>query len=235
MTDPSNRTADVARIGGVRPEFMDAVDRAMRAAGASDEACARVAGPLAVACKRFGITTVLRLAHFAAQLGHESGGFARLEENLNYTPDRLRAVWPARFGTNADAAPYAGNPEALANLVYAGVNGNVGIASGDGWRYRGRGLIQLTGRSNYRAAGRALEQPLEAEPDRAAEPWTAALVAGWYWQTRGLNLEADKGLAGVGEVTRLINGRARHGLADRTARLERAIEALAPFPDQLEA
>ncbi len=237
MAEPiSLRAAAVAReVGKVRPEFVDAMDRAMAATGANDVEAARLLGPLSIAAKRFDITTPQRLAHFISQLSHESGGFGRLEENLNYSADRLRAVFPNRFGTNGTADLYAGKPEDLANLLYSGLNGNAGVASGDGWKYRGRGLIQLTGRANYRSAGRGIEQPLEDEPDRAAQPWTAALVAGWYWKQRGLNLDADKGPAGVDAVTLAINGKFMKGKEDRRKLYERAIAALATFPDTLEA
>ncbi|MBI1243756.1 MAG: glycoside hydrolase family 19 protein [Alphaproteobacteria bacterium] len=234
MANGIGRAAEVARIGGVRPEFVDAVDRALAATGGDPAERARFVGPLAVAAKRFAVVTRLRLAHFVAQLSHESGGFGRLEENLNYSAGRLCAVFPNRFGTPAMAERYAGRPEDLANLVYSGVNGNAGIASGDGWKYRGRGLIQLTGRVNYRAAGRALEQPLEDEPDRVTEPWTASLVAGWYWQVRGINLDADRGAGGVEAVTRAINGKYLKGLDERAVLFNKAISALAPFPDTLE-
>jgi putative chitinase len=235
MTGSIGRAADVARIGGVRPEFVDAVDRALKATGADDAEIARFAGPMAVAAKRFGIVTRLRLAHFVSQLAHESDGFGRLEENLRYSAARLCAVFPNRFGTLATAERYAGKPEDLANLIYANVNGNGGIATGDGWRFRGRGLNQLTGRWNYRAAARGTEQPLEDEPDRVAEPWTASLVAGWYWNDRKINAAADMGRDGIGAVTRAINGKYAKGIDDRTARYDRAIAALADFPDALES
>jgi putative chitinase len=235
MTGSIGRAADVARIGGVRPEFVAAVESAMESTGGDMAERARFVGPMAVAAKRFGIVTRLRLAHFVAQLSHESGGFGRLEENLNYTPGRLCAVFPNRFGTAAMAERYAGRPEDLANLIYAGVNGNAGIPSGDGWRFRGRGLIQLTGRANYRAAGRGVEQPLEDEPDRVAQPWTAALVAGWYWRQRNLNLDADRGAAGVEAITRAINGKYLKGREERAALYDKAIAALVAFPDTLEA
>jgi putative chitinase len=233
MDERQTRAASAGAIGGVLPETVAAVTDAIAAAGAATPALNLFAGPLAVACKRFDILTRLRLAHFAAQLGHESGGFRRVEENLNYSVERLRQVWPDRFGTNATAEPYARNPEGLANLVYAGRIGNGPPASGDGWRYRGRGLIQLTGRANYRAAGAALGIPLEANPDDALKPWNAALIAGWFWGRALCNAHADKGEAGLAAITKAING-GRNGLEDRAARYERALAALASHPETLE-
>ncbi|MCZ8310959.1 MAG: glycoside hydrolase family 19 protein [Magnetospirillum sp.] len=234
MDERQARAADVARIGGVLPETVAAVTDAIAAAGGNALACTTFAGPLAVACKRFDILTRLRLAHFVAQLGHESGGFSRVEENLNYTAVRIREVWGERFATNAMAEPYARNPIALANLVYASRNGNGPVASGDGWTYRGRGLIQLTGRRNYRAAGAALGIPLEADPEQARSPWNAGLIAGWFWQQAKCNAHADKGEAGLAAVTRAING-GQTGLQDRANRYERALAALAAHPETLEA
>jgi putative chitinase len=234
MDERQTRAASAAAVGGVLPETVAAVEDAIAAAGANTLARATFAGPLAVACKRFDILTRPRLAHFAAQLGHESQGFSRVEENLNYTAPRLREVFGERFATNALAEPYARNPEALANLVYAARMGNGSVASGDGWTYRGRGLIQLTGRSNYRAAGTALGIGLESDPDQARTPWNAALIAGWFWSMRKVNADADQGAAGLAGVTKKING-GLHGIEDRRQRFERALAALAAYPERLEA
>jgi putative chitinase len=228
------RAADAAAVGGVLPETVAAVTDAIVAAGAAPPAANLFAGPLAVACKRFDILTRLRLAHFAAQLGHESQGFKRVEENLNYTAPRLREVFGDRFATNGMAEPYARNPEALANLVYGGRMGNGPLASGDGWTFRGRGLIQLTGRANYRAAAAALGIPLESDPDQARSPWNAAMIAGWFWSMRKCSADADLGEAGLAAVTKKING-GRHGLEDRADRYERALAALASHPERLES
>ncbi len=240
MDDRKTRAADAAAVGGVLSETLAAISDAIAAAGGNALACSTFTGPLGVACKRFDILTRLRLAHFVAQLGHESGGFVRLEENLNYSVERLRQVFKDRFGTNATAEPYARNPAALANLVYAGVSGNGPPASGDGWRYRGRGLIQLTGLNNYRAAGVGLGLPLLAEPDEARKPWNAALVAGWYWSSRNLNQHADAD--DLESISDLINrGRVTPakgdaiGFEDRARRYERALAALAAHPETLEA
>ena len=232
MDEGKTRAATAAAVGGVLPETVAAVTDAIAAAGAATPALNLFAGPLAVACKRFDILTRLRLAHFAAQLGHESQGFARVEENLNYTAPRLREVFGERFATNAMAEPYARNPMALANLVYSGRNGNGPIASGDGWTYRGRGLIQLTGRANYRAAGAALDIKLESDPDQARSPWNAALIAGWFWSMRKINALADAD--DLVAVTKKING-GSHGLDDRRQRYARALAALAAHPERLES
>jgi len=234
MDERQARAADAAAVGGVLPETVTAVSDALSAAGGNALACTTFAGPLAVTCKRFDILTRLRLAHFVAQLGHESQNFSRVEENLNYTAPRLREVFGERFATNAMAEPYVRNPIALANLVYSGRNGNGPIASGDGWTYRGRGLIQLTGRANYRAAGAALGIPLEADPDQARSPWNACLIAGWFWSMRKCNADADLGEAGLAAVTKKING-GRHGIEDRADRYERALAALGAHPERLEA
>jgi putative chitinase len=183
-------------------------------------------GPL----ERFGITTADRLAAFLAQVAHESAGFTRLEENLNYSAKRLTAVWPRRFPTLESAHPYEHQPERLANLVYARRLGNGDADSGDGWRYRGRGLIQLTGRGNYRLCGQALALPLEAEPDQLLQPQIAALAAAQFWHSRGLNELADdrSGDDDDEDFTRisiLING-GREGLESRRSYWAKAKSAL---------
>lgn len=160
-------------------------------------------------------------AHLLAQLAHESAGFARLEENLNYSARRIGQVWP-RLAGRAEALAY--KPVLLANAAYAGRNGNGDEASGDGWRYRGRGLIQITGKSNYRLSGEALKLPLLAEPDIAAEPKTAVLVALEYWRRSGCGAAARDG--NIERVTLLINGRAMAGLDDRRRLTARAKELL---------
>ena len=165
---------------------------------------------LAAAAERWGITTINRLAAWLPQLAHESGGFTRLEENLNYSAERIAAVWPSRFPTIQHAAPYARDPVKLARRVYGGRLGNDSLS--DGYVYRGRGLIQLTGRENYRAAPKAGSVALEDVPELAKEPAVAAMIAGWYWQSRGCNELADAG--DFRAITRKING-GLTGLADR--------------------
>lgn len=221
--------------GAPRAEFVHPLGLALTAAGATDPVRhATWLGPLAVAAQRFEIVRRERVAHWLAQLAHESAGLTRLEENLRYTTaGRICAVWPSRFATEADARPFVENPAGLANVVYAARNGNGGVASGDGWAFRGRGPMQLTGRANYRAAGAALGIPLESEPDRAAEPWTGALIAGWFWWDNSLNRLADNGPDALKDITRRVNG-GLHGLDDRRRRYDAARAALAPFPEMLE-
>lgn len=160
-----------------------------------------------------------RLAMWTAMLCHESGQFRHLEENLSYSAERLREIWPHRFPTAASAERYARDPEGLANAVYAGRLGNRGEASGDGWRFRGRGPLQLTGRANYEAASHGVAMDLVADPNLVAQPDVGAAVAAWYWQSKGCNALADREM--WGEAIRAVNG-ALIGLEDRTVFLQRA-------------
>jgi putative chitinase len=163
--------------------------------------------PLAAACQRFDITTQPRLAAFLAQCNVESGAFVHAEENLYYSsPERVRQIFPSAVPSLGDAARLVRNPQALANVVYAGRNGNGAASSGDGWRYRGRGLIQLTGRDNYADAAESLHQPYLDNPDLVASPEHAAMTAAWYWHVHKLNVLADAGL--VDAITKAVNGRA---------------------------
>ncbi|MGC4075460.1 MAG: DUF2514 family protein [Rubrivivax sp.] len=149
--------------------------------------------PLLQTCDMFGITTPMRQAAFLAQLSHESGGFQHTEESLWYrTPERIVAMFSG-VKTVGEAQRYVGKPRELANLVYAGRMGNGDVASGDGWRFRGRGLIQLTGRNNYTAAALKLAEPYVDQPDLVALPADACLTAGWFWDRSGLNKPADQG------------------------------------------
>ncbi len=172
-------------------------------------------GPIQAAIDEFGITKV---AEFLAQTAHESMGFTVLEEGLNYTAERLMAVWPRRFPDMTSALPYARNPEALANKVYGGRNGNT--EPGDGYKYRGRGLIQTTGRANYAKVEEATGLPVVEFPDLLLEPVNAARSAGAYWRDNGLDAVDD-----FETLTRRING-GTHGLADRYALLWKARNAL---------
>ncbi len=149
-------------------------------------------------------------------------------ENLNYSPRGLAATWPSRYRgadgqPNALAQRLARNPQAIANNAYASRNGNGDEPSGDGWRFRGRGLLQITGRSNYRAAGAGLGQPLECEPEVLEQPEWAAISAAWWWASHGLNELADCGEFAA--ITRRING-GTCGLDDREALYARALEVL---------
>lgn len=162
------------------------------------------AAALAAAMNEREINTSLRAAAFLAQVAHESAGLTRFTENLNYSVDALMRTWPSRFPSIAAAAPYARDPERLANHVYANRLGNGNEASGDGWRYIGRGAIQITGRENYRKAGAAIGYPLERYPTDAVLPEYGAKAAAWYWQSHGLNALADAGR--FDDITARING-----------------------------
>jgi putative chitinase len=186
--------------------------------------------PLNEAMERFNVSTPDRVAAFLAQIAHESDECRRLVENLRYSAARLCEVWPKRFPTLHSAEPYANNPEKLANYVYANRLGNGDTASGDGWRFRGRGLVQLTGRSNYRATGHALGLLLEQLPELLEEPVPSSLAAAQFWDSRGCNALADSAPgdnddADFVRITVLING-GRNGLASRRAYWKRAQEVL---------
>lgn len=157
---------------------------------------------------------------FLGQVLHESSGLSRLSENLNYSAERLCAVWPKRFSTLADAQPYARNPEALANKVYGGRMGNT--QAGDGWLYRGRGPIQLTGRDNYAAVGALLGMDLINEPELMEQPEIALRATVAWWEDR----IPDSFLGDVEKVTKRVNG-GLIGLADREHLTELAGTALA--------
>jgi len=164
-----------------------------------------------------GIRGERRVAAFLATIAHESNGGRRLEEDLYYSADRIRAVWPARFADRAAAARVAGDPYALAEAVYGGRLGN--DEPGAGWLYRGRGLIQITGAANYGAAADALSLPLLSDPGLAARPAEAARIAAWWWAAHGCNELADTGDAT--RWRRRVNG-GLVGLAD----VQRVYEAL---------
>ena len=172
---------------------------------------------------QFGILTPNQQAAFIGQCGHECGHFRILEENLNYRAATLMKLWPKRFPTLEIANQYAGNPKKIANMVYANRMGNRDEASGDGYRFRGRGCIQLTGHSNYFHAGKALGVDFVMEPDLVATPKYAAMTAGWYWSTHGCN-ELAEAANWVG-LTKKING-GTIGLDDRILHTKQALEAL---------
>lgn len=181
--------------------------------------------PLRRAFQRFDIDTPARMAGFIAQASHESAAFTRLEENLRYSrPERIMAVFPSTVRSIADAVPLINNPQALAAKVYAGRLGNGDEASQDGWKYRGRGLFQLTGRTNYMAAGDALGADLKGHPERVAEPEGAAMTAAWFWATAGCNDLADT--SQIDAITRKINGRAMLGAAERRSHFDHALRVL---------
>ena len=179
--------------------------------------------PLNETFERFSILTPRQQAAFLGQCGHECGNFRVLEENLNYRAETLMKIWPRRFPTLEIANQYAKNPKKIANKVYADRMGNRDEASGDGYRFRGRGCIQLTGSANYFHAGKALGVDFIMEPDLVATPQYAALTAGFFWNTQKLNAIAESGnnLA----LTKKING-GTIGLNDRILHTNQALALL---------
>ena len=163
---------------------------------------------------KFGINTSLRLAHFLAQAGHESGGFRLTQENLNYGAKGLVGLF-GKYFTAASAKDYERKPEKIANIIYANRMGNGNTASGDGWRFRGRGYIQLTGRDNYTAFGKSIGIDIPANPDVVATTYALSSAA-WFWSKNGLNAIADTGLSTevITKITKRVNG-GTIGLADR--------------------
>jgi putative chitinase len=174
---------------------------------------------LDAAMQRFDIANPARRAAFLAQLAHESGEFRRWTENLSYRWQRLREVFPKYFRTDAEAQTFDRQPERIANRVYGGRLGNGNEASGDGWRYRGRGPIQLTGKDNYRTCGEGIGVDLVNAPERLETPEVGCLAAAWFWASKGLNALADAG--DFVTITKRING-GLIGLDDRTAFWKRA-------------
>lgn len=197
----------------------------------------RFAKAIEDACIEFGITTERQKAHFVGQLAHESGDFRQVIESLNYAAERLVPKFGAHRITEPQAMRYGRTPdrpadqEAIANLVYGGAWGKKNLGNterGDGWRFRGRGLIQLTGRDNYRRCSIALfgTERLLREPELLSDPVTAARAAGWYWQNKGLGPWAD--MDDVLAVSRGVNlgnprspGRPK-GIEDRAAKTAQA-------------
>jgi putative chitinase len=163
---------------------------------------------------KFGITNVLRLAHFLSQCGHESGGFKAVNENLNYSADGLKKIFPKYFPGNISES-YARNPEKIANKVYSSRMGNGDESSGDGWKYKGAGYIQLTGKSNYAAFDKFVEDDILGNPSLVATKYPLASAA-FFFQSNGLWSICDKGAddATVTAVTKRVNG-GTIGLADR--------------------
>ena len=164
---------------------------------------------------KFAINSALRLAHFLAQTGHESGGFKFKSENLNYSAEILRKVFPKYFPDIVVAKQYERKPEAIASKVYGGRMGNGPEATKEGFKYKGRGYIQLTGKDNYKAFDATVEDDILANPDLVATKYPL-LSAAWFWNSRKLNSIADQGATDevVTKITKLVNG-GTIGLADR--------------------
>ena len=175
---------------------------------------------LNTAMGRYQIVGAKRIAAFIAQVGHESGHLTCLVENLNYSADALRRNWPSRFSVEL-ASAVARKPEQIANIAYGNRLGNSGPS--DGWKYRGRGLIQITGKNNYRACGEALGLDLIAEPELLEKPQHACMSAAWFWAINGLNTLADAGRFDV--ITQRING-GQNGATDRQTLYARALKVM---------
>jgi len=179
---------------------------------------------IAASLSAFQISTPLRQAHFLAQTGHESAGFLKVEEGLNYSENALTAMFGKRitaeqaraYGRNA---MHAANQKMIASIIYANRNGNGDVASGDGYRYRGRGLIQITGKANYAALVKQLGADVVANPDLLLSYRFTAMSAAAWWKNNGLNELADSD--DVIRITRVING-GTNGLDDRKSRLSKS-------------
>ncbi|WP_290557438.1 MULTISPECIES: glycoside hydrolase family 19 protein [unclassified Leclercia] len=196
-----------------------------KAAGLSAGLATRWYPDIDAAMKEFGITAVNDQAMFIAQLGHESAGFTSLVENFNYSVDGLKKTFGKRLTPyqcemlgRVDGKQNAHQPQ-IANLVYGGRMGN--IAEGDGWKYRGRGLLQITGRENYTKCGVALRLDLVSTPELLVQERHAARSAAWFFALRGCLLYSGD----IVRVTQIING-GQNGLADRKVRYSRALAAL---------
>ena len=177
--------------------------------------------PLTETFAKYDISTPKRQAAFIGQCMHESGGFKHLTENLNYSAKGLVATWPSRFPNEEYAQEYARKPERIASKVYVGRMGNE--TAEDAAKYIGRGLIQLTGKENYANCGLGIGVDLLGNPDWLATPKYAALSAGWYWNKRNLNSDADAG--NIASMTRKING-GNIGIEDRKAKINMVFNAI---------
>lgn len=178
--------------------------------------------------QRFGILTPAQQASWIGQCGHECGNFRILEENLNYRAPTLLKLFPKtpkrQWGfTPEEAAAYEKQPQKIANRIYSNRMGNRDEASGDGWRFRGSGFLQLTGHSNFYHAGQALGVDFVMQPELVRTPMYAAQTAGWFWQTHKLNQYADSG--DFVTMTKRING-GTIGLEDRIKHINHALHVL---------
>lgn len=164
---------------------------------------------------KFELNTPLRLAHFLAQAGHESGGFKAVNENLNYGAKGLRSIFGKYFPNDQKALLYERKPEKIANLVYGGRMGNGAETTGEGWKFRGRGYIQLTGKANYMEFDKVVAESIVDQPDLVATKYPL-LSAAWFFHKNGLHKLADNGAddSVVTQITKRVNG-GTIGLADR--------------------
>jgi putative chitinase len=208
------------------------------AAGVKQATAQKWVDAVAAACQEFNIDTPQRIAGFLSQCAHESGGFERLQENLNYSADGMAGIWPKRFAVlgpdgkpvkkdgknqpNKFALALHRKPEMIANVVYSGRMGNGPTESGEGWKYRGRGLKQLTGKTNHSNCSKGLGVDLVDNPDLLLEPIYAARSAAWFWSTNKCNVFADA--EDIEGLTRRING-GLIGLEDRKKRYASAMRS----------
>ena len=176
---------------------------------------------------KFAINTPLRLAHFLAQCGHESGGFRATQENLNYSAKGLMGIFKKYFPTQALAEQYQRNPQKIASKVYGGRMGNGPESTQEGYKFRGRGYIQLTGKENYTAFGKAINEDMVSNPDKVASSY-ALLSAAWFFNKNGLHKMADEGSSDtvVTKITKRVNG-GTIGLADRIKHFKEYYKLLA--------
>lgn len=205
----------------IHPKFADAV-KAMAARNADKAVLDEIIDKQDL-LPNFGIDTPKRIAHFLSQCGHESGGFVISIENMNYSAPRLMQVWPRRFPTLEKAQQFAHNPQKLANFVYANRMGNGNAASGDGFRFRGRGLLQLTGRDMYKAVGTAANLPLEDHPETAEHAEHCLEIAAGAWKFDKVDKLSEN--ASVEAYTQRING-GQVGISDRKARFAKLIQVM---------
>jgi putative chitinase len=212
------------------------------AAGVKQAVAENWVDAVAAACQEFGIDTPQRIAGFLSQCAHESGGFERLQENLNYSADGMAGIWPKRFAVlGADGKPVKKDgknqpnkfalalhrkPEMIGNVVYSGRMGNGPTESGEGWLYRGRGLKQLTGKDNHRACSAALGVDLVSNPDMLLEPIYAARSAAWFWSANKCSSFADVG--DIEGLTKRING-GLIGIDDRKKRYASVVRSFSGF------
>lgn len=199
------------------------------ATGCKAAIAASVVPELVPAMTKYEINTPLRMAHFIAQCAHESGLFAHTEEDLRYRSETMARVWPRRFyippdapNGRLDARDYEMRPDRLANAVYANRMGNGPPESGDGWKFRGRGYIGVTGAANYKALAEATGMTCVTYPDIVSSAHGAALSAAWFWATHGCNDAAD--MNSIEAVTRKVNG-GLVGIVERTTLTKRALAA----------
>ena len=203
ITEPSIPQQPISSLGGLKLENLKG--------HIPDAVIAQIPDTAA----KFEINTPLRLAHFLAQCGHESGGFKATQENLNYSASGLKGIFSKYFKESGLAESYQRNPEKIASRVYGGRMGNGPESTGDGYKFRGRGYIQLTGKDNYTAFGKSINEDMTANPDKVATNY-ALLSAAWFFTKNGLHKIADGGAsdAVVTQITKRVNG-GTIGLPDR--------------------